>query len=339
MSISNENVRRAGPYQGDGVQAAFPFAFKVFDADQLQVITSIDGVVESPLAPSEYQVELEEDQDSTEGGIIYLNSPLPVGQFLTILSDVPYTQPLNLTSRGGFYPDAINLAFDRCVILIQQLKELSSRQLSVPATSEKTPQQVITEILDIAAEANRFAEQAKETYQAVLATKALVEQTRVHVDQQKALVDASEAEVEEDRLEVEQMLGEAKEVNEVTVQFLPHVNELIEIGESIEDVRAVASELQGFPIESMDLGFVTDKATPVYDTKQSNLAFLAANIDKIQLAIDNLDEIQAAAEAALRAEAAAASAEANAVIAEESAERVVEIEKTNFEKIYEEGVS
>ena len=96
----------------------------------------------------------------------------------------------------------------------------------------------------------------------------------------------------------------------------------------------------------MDLGLIRDEATPIYDTSGSTLAYLAANIDKIQIAIDNLEEIQAAAEAAFRAETAAQSAELSASNAwtfaseaKDTVERVKEIEKTNFEQIYERGVS
>lgn len=345
MAVSSE-LRRSDRFIGDGSQVSFPFEFKVFQNDQIEVVVADASGNESVLDPELYSVFLSGDQDNKPGGTVTLTRPLGVSSVLVILSRVPALQQTVFTNRGGFFPEVLNDCNDLAVILVQQLKEKLERTLSVPVTSERTPEQVISEILDIAAEANRFAQLASETYQATLTTKALVDQTRIHVDQQKALIDASEAEVEEDRLEVEQMLGEAKEVNEVTQKFLPMIDELGEIGESIEEVRAVASELQGFPIESMDLGFVTDKATPIYDTKQSNIAFLAANIGKIQLAIDNLDEIQAAAEAALRAETAAASAEqsaANAGVfateAEETVERVKEIEKTNFEKIYEQGAS
>ena len=338
MAVSSE-LRRSDRFIGDGSQVSFPFEFKVFQNDQIEVVVADASGNESVLDPELYSVFLSGDQDNKPGGTVTLTRPLGVSSVLVILSKVPALQQTVFTNRGGFFPEVLNDCNDLAVILVQQLKEKLERTLSVPVTSERTPEQVISEILDIAAEANRFAQQAAETYQAVLATKALVEQTRVHVDQQKALVDASEAEVEEDRVEVEQMLRRAETVNAVTVKFEPHLDELVEVGNSIEDVRAVASDLQGLPIESMDLGFVRDEATPIYDAKESTLAFLAANIDKIQVAIDNLEEIQAAAEAAFRAERAAESAEASAVLAEESADRVVEIEKTDFETIYKNGVS
>ena len=209
----------------------------------------------------------------------------------------------------------------------------------VPVTSERTPEQVIDEIVNIAAEANRFAQLASETYEATLATKALVDQTRLHVDQQKAKVDASEAEVEEDRVEVEQMLRRAETVNAVTVKFEPHLNELVEVGNSIEDVRAVASELQGLPLESIDLGLIRDEATPIYDSKTSNVAILAENIALLQQVVENIESIKTAVDAAQRAEVAAVTAESSASEAVVTVGRVKEIESTDFEQIYEQGVN
>lgn len=342
MAVEN-TLRRAGPYVSDGVGTGFAFTFRVFKPEDVAVSvssTADDNAQDVTLNYlDDYVVELNLDQEHSPGGVAVLNSPVAQGIRVALLSQVEDTQETVLTNHDGFSPRILNDVHDKLTILIQQLKEQTDRTIQVPKTSPKSAAQILQEILNIAASANEFAQKAEKTYQETLATKALVDQTRIHVDQQKSLVDASEAEVEEDRLEVGQMLGEAKEVNEVTQKFLPMLEELGEVGESIEDIRAVASELQGLPIESMDLGFVRDEATPIYDTKQSSIAYVAANLDKIQLAIDNLEEIQAAAEAAFRAERAAASAEASAVLAEESADRVVEIEKTDFETIYKNGVS
>lgn len=178
MSINNENERRAGPYRGDGVQTSFPFNFKVFAIDQIKAVTSYDDLTEETLDPSEYSVTLQANQNANEGGTINLSAPLANGRLLTILSAVPYTQPLNLTSRGGFYPDAINLAFDRCVVLAQQLREQLNRTLVVPATSSQTPQQLMVDLLDTAKTANEYAQEAKKVYQEVLNTQEEIEELR-----------------------------------------------------------------------------------------------------------------------------------------------------------------
>lgn len=338
MAVSSE-LRRSDRFIGDGSQVSFPFEFKVFTNEQIEVVVADANGDESTLDPELYSVFLSNDQDNNPGGTVTLATPLLPSHILVILSKVPALQQTVFTNRGGFYPEVLNDCNDLSVILVQQLKEKLDRTLSVPVTSERTPEQVINEILDIAAEANRFAQLAAETYQATLATKALVDQTRLHVDQQKAKVDASEAEVEEDRVEVEQMLRRAETVNAVTVKFEPHLNELVEVGNSIEDVRAVASELQGLPLESIDLGLIRDEVTPIYDSKTSNVAILAENIALLQQVVENIESIKTAVDAAQRAEVAAVTAESSASEAVVTVGRVKEIESTDFEQIYEQGVN
>ena len=336
MAVSSE-VRRSDRYVGDSVQKDFPFEFKVFEPEQIRVVVADESGAESDLDDAAYSVYLSPDQDNDTGGTVTLAEPLPTGQILVVMSAVPALQPTVFTNRGGFFPEVLNDSNDRAVILVQQLKERIDRALSVPVTSDRTPSQVITEILDIAAQANGFAQLAQKTYEETLETKSLVDQTRVHVDQLKALVDASEAEVEEDRIEVEQMLHDAQKVNAVTEKFLPAVDELAEVGNSIEDIRAVASELQGLPIGSIDLGYVRDDSEPIYDTSESNIALLAKHLEAIRTVVANLDTIKTALPSALRAEQAAVTAVESASEAVDTVERVKEIEKTNFEQIYENG--
>lgn len=338
MSISSEK-RRAGPFLGDGLQVEFPFSFKIFEPEHIEVRESKEGAATDYVVTEGYSVTLNDNQDINPGGLVVLHEPLPAGMVLSLLSNAPALQEMVLTNRGGFFPETLNDNADHLVILIQQLKEKVDRALVVASTASITADDLLFSLMDVASTANEYAQKAEQIYNDTVATKALVEQIRLHVDQQKAKVDLAEAEVEEDRIEVQQMLADAQEVNKVTVQFLPHVNELIEVGDSIEDVRAVASDLQGLPVESMDLGLITDAATPIYDTKESNIAVLSENIALLKTVVENIEKIQTAAQAAQRAEAAAVAAEASAAEAEVTVERVAEIEKTDFEEIYNKGVS
>jgi hypothetical protein len=52
-----------------------------------------------------------------------MKSPPANGLLLTITSDMPNLQQLDLTNQGGFYPNVINAALDGLTIMIQQLKE------------------------------------------------------------------------------------------------------------------------------------------------------------------------------------------------------------------------
>ena len=165
MAISTE-VRRAGPYHGNGQQTEFPFNFKVFDSSQVRPVLSVDGgKTETVLPSADFVVTLSVDQDVNPGGAVVLVSPLPIGSILTIISAVPYLQPVVLTNRGGFYPDILNQALDRATAQIQQLAEKQERALTVPATTEKTSEQLIQELWQVkdsaAASASASASSAK----------------------------------------------------------------------------------------------------------------------------------------------------------------------------------
>nr|DAE41692.1 MAG TPA: tail fiber protein [Bacteriophage sp.] len=163
MAISSE-TRRAGPFTGDGAQRDFPFAFKVFSADQVKVVVSVDGV-ESALDSSAYAVTLESDQDGNPGGVVKLTAPLASGSVLAILSAVPMLQPMVLTNRGGFYPSTLNDSADRAVILSQQLSEKLDRAITVDATDMMSPSELKQKLLDAATDATivakGYAESAK----------------------------------------------------------------------------------------------------------------------------------------------------------------------------------
>lgn len=159
MTISSE-VRKAGPYVGNGVTTAFPFAFKVFTAsDVLVILTDLSGV-ETTLAGADYGVALSANQESSPGGTVTKASPLVSNYLLTITSRVPTLQPLDLTNHGGFYPKVINAAFDRLTILVQQTEETVSRAVTVPISSGLTPDELKDQLFAVSDSAAASADNA-----------------------------------------------------------------------------------------------------------------------------------------------------------------------------------
>lgn len=177
MAINTEQ-RRAGPYKGDGVQRDFPFNFKVFEKDDIVVRLSADsGETERTLSGSDFDVELNGDQDSSAGGVVHLTTPLAKGSSLAILSGVDYLQTMVLTNRGGFFPTVINDAFDKATAQIQQLREIANRSVKAPATSTLTSEQFTAELFsarDTAVSASQTAQgaSAEATRQATVAQAA-----------------------------------------------------------------------------------------------------------------------------------------------------------------------
>ena len=134
MSISSE-VRRAGPYSGNGSTTAFAFAFKVFNTSQVLVTRTVSGVDTTLTLTTHYTVSLNANQNTNPGGTVTMLAAPVVGQSLTITSNVANLQPTAIANLGGFYPEVINDSLDRATIQIQQLDERLDRALVIPVSS------------------------------------------------------------------------------------------------------------------------------------------------------------------------------------------------------------
>lgn len=124
--------RRVGPVTGLGISRV-DFDFKIFASSNVLVIrTSKAGVDKTLKEGEDYTVTWDEDQTANIGGYITLDEFLTDGESITILSDVAYTQELDLHAEGDFNPNDINVNFDRTEAQIQQLKEKLSRAAVAP---------------------------------------------------------------------------------------------------------------------------------------------------------------------------------------------------------------
>ena len=141
MSISSE-VRRAGPYSGNGSTTAFAFAFKVFTTAQVRVTRTVvaTGVETTLTLTTDYTVTLNANQNTNPGGSVTMLTAPATGQSLTITSNVANLQPTAIANLGGFYPEVINDSLDRATIQIQQLDERLDRALVIPVSSTASTQ-------------------------------------------------------------------------------------------------------------------------------------------------------------------------------------------------------
>lgn len=135
MTISTD-VRLAGPYEGNDVTVAFPFAFKIFsEVDLLVVQTDADGNETTLVLTDDYSVTLNADQDASPGGTVTVGTAVPSGELLTITSDLDDTQETDIQNAGGFFAQVIEDALDRVTILIQQLNVKLARAIKIPWSS------------------------------------------------------------------------------------------------------------------------------------------------------------------------------------------------------------
>jgi hypothetical protein len=143
MSISSE-IRRAGPFAGNGSTVNFPFVFKVFATSQVAVTRTVSGVETTLTLTTDYTVTLNSNQDTSPGGIVTMLTAPASGQSITITSNVANLQPTVLANLGGFYPEVINDSLDRATIQIKQLDERLDRALVIPVSSSGVSTQLPT---------------------------------------------------------------------------------------------------------------------------------------------------------------------------------------------------
>ena len=158
-------ARKSGPYSCNGSLQDFDFGFKVFAEGDVQVILTDDDGIETILTiTSDYAVALNADQENDPGGTITTAATYATGNKITIIGDLDYGQPTQLTNRGGFFPKVIERAMDRLGILVQQLKEQVDRSVKVDASSTTDPDDLIDDLIEAAADAEAAAVAAAASY-------------------------------------------------------------------------------------------------------------------------------------------------------------------------------
>lgn len=131
MTISS-TTRKAGPFNGTGIQTAYPFSFKVFAASDMLVVQTDAAGVETTLAlTTNYTVALNADQDASPGGTVNVLAAPPAGAKLTVGSVVLTTQGQSIPNQGGFYPKVVEQSLDKLTINVQQLAEAVSRSFKL----------------------------------------------------------------------------------------------------------------------------------------------------------------------------------------------------------------
>lgn len=131
----NSATRKAGPFLGDGVATVFPFTFKVFSKNDVQVTrTDGNGVETTLVLDSDYSVSVNVDQTVSPGGTITYpktGSPMAIGYKLTLAGGLQNLQGTSLPDNGPWYPSVIEKSLDYTTILIQQLQEKVDRSIKI----------------------------------------------------------------------------------------------------------------------------------------------------------------------------------------------------------------
>ena len=135
----NDTPRVAGPFEGDDVTTALPFDFKVFEASDLAIlIVDPSGAQSTAVLDVDYTVTLNGDQEVDPGGTVTMTVAPATGYLTSVVSDLPYDQPLDIQNASGFHAQRIEDEFDRVVMQMLQLVDGLARTIRVPVGEELT---------------------------------------------------------------------------------------------------------------------------------------------------------------------------------------------------------
>lgn len=303
-----EYVKRlAGPFTSEG-QSRLPFGFLIFEKTDVYVATADDPEAQARILVygQDYSVEMNSDQAATPGGTVVLTTPIVKGNIFVVGSAVAYTQNMQLTNYSRFPPEIINEAMDRVVVQIQQLVERLDRTLSVPPTSDSTPEQLIEKLLSAQNDARQFADAAQKSAEEA---KKSEEQTKEYAEAATALV-PMKAEIKtvadnivpvvatgtaiEDvktvasiKPEVVEVAGKSYEVTKVAEK----IADVVTVSKGMPYVETVATDLIGKVVGNgdYDCGSTTDEIVGDIEVVNGNIHTVATNIDDVNKVADAID--------------------------------------------------
>lgn len=309
MSVQNI-TRRAGPYVGTGLVSAYTFAFKVFRSEDVKVVRSESADAsaqdEALKFGTDYTVKLNANQDEKAGGTVTLASPLAEGLRLSILSAITPDQQMVLTNHDGMLPTTLNDSADKAIALIQELKEAVGRTLRVPASADKTPEDLTEELLSAQNDARKFADaaekSAEEAKKSELKTAEYAEAATAIVpfkDEIKTVADnivpvvATGTAIEDVKTvasikpEVVEVAGKSYEVTKVAEK----IADVVTVSKGMPYVETVATDLAGKVVGDgdWDCGSTTDELIGDIEVVDGNIHTVATNIADVNKVADAID--------------------------------------------------
>jgi hypothetical protein len=172
MTVASE-INRSGPYIGNGVTTVFDYEFRILDQAHVKVIRAQAGIETELTLGVDYAVS---GVGASGGGSITTTVAPSATETITLLLKVPFTQETDLENQGPYYAETVEAALDLATMRDQQLAELVSRTVRVPASNPGyDPDQLVNDVLDV--KSNReITEAARDD--AVAAAAALENQAR-----------------------------------------------------------------------------------------------------------------------------------------------------------------
>lgn len=300
MSVQNI-TRRAGPYVSTGLVSAYTFAFKVFRSEDVKVVRSASSDAnaqdEALTLGTDYTVKLNANQDEKAGGTVTLASPLAEGLRLSILSAITPDQQMVLTNHDGMLPTTLNDSADKAIALIQELKEAVGRTLRVPASSDKTPEDLTEELLSAQNDARKYADAAQQSAEEAKKSEL---KTAEYAEAATAIVPfKAEIKTVADNIETVKTVGQ----NVESVKSVASIkDETVAVAGALDDIGTAAApeNLEAYKtVASIKDQVVTDAeiASEIVAVAgmKNHVVTVSTNIDDVKDVSANMDKIGAVA--------------------------------------------
>jgi hypothetical protein len=142
MTVATSTAK-SGPYAGSGTTGPFTVGFRFLENAHIQVIrTSSTGVDTTLALTTDYTVT----GAGGASGSVTLVTALAVGQQLTIIRNVPFTQDADYVQNDAFPAESHERALDKLTMQTQQLLEAVNRAAKLPVTSTEDAQALTDDI-------------------------------------------------------------------------------------------------------------------------------------------------------------------------------------------------
>lgn len=130
MTVASEE-NRSGPYIGNGSATVFSYGFRILNEAHIEVVRTENNTDTVLALGTDYTVSGVGDAG---GGSITTTSAPTAAQTITLLRNVPFTQETDLENQGAYFAETIEASLDLAAMRDQQLSELLSRAVVMPAS-------------------------------------------------------------------------------------------------------------------------------------------------------------------------------------------------------------
>ena len=152
-------------YRGNGSTLSYPVTYPFYEAENLLVLVAVGEVEETLSLGADYSVAI--NTDGSGGTVTFTSAErVPAGCTIAIMLNMALVQELDLSAVSHIDTESLEQELDKQVQYIQQMSEVLSRAVKTNATSEISPDRLVSSLL-AARDESVAAKNAAETAQAL----------------------------------------------------------------------------------------------------------------------------------------------------------------------------